>query len=304
MPRLWITLVCTALASSAPLACSKTCVDDGLHGKQSGAACLAMTTTEVDTTAPSTTAVTTSDPLETSDTYITFTSGDCSCATTGELTGTSQSLPGTSSSDPSDSTGEDLCQNGDLDPGETDLNCGGPDCPPCVGPLMCQVNADCATGLCPAGICVPPECVNGVYDPGIEWYLDCGGMCGRSCRLGFPCQFNTDCVEGAECYNGACVLDESCANKSGDPGETDFDCGGPICGSSCKHTQNCIDDSDCVAGTCSGGCKVLHCMNNQLDPGELDTDCGGECGRCDPGQACIFDSDCDDSSCVGYVCTV
>ena len=48
------------------------------------------------------------------------------------------------------------CQNGELDEGETDVDCGGPDCPPCGEGDACEQPDDCATGACDELICSLP----------------------------------------------------------------------------------------------------------------------------------------------------
>lgn len=57
------------------------------------------------------------------------------------------------------------CQNGVLDSGETDVDCGGPQCGPCDDGSSCVVNGDCSSGSCPAGICeaAVPQCNAGTY---------------------------------------------------------------------------------------------------------------------------------------------
>ena len=41
-----------------------------------------------------------------------------------------------------------MCQNGELDPGETDVDCGGPECAACEVGKACEAFSDCTTGLC------------------------------------------------------------------------------------------------------------------------------------------------------------
>jgi len=59
---------------------------------------------------------------------------------------------------------------------------------------------------------------------------------------------------------------------------------------------------------CSGNpltCQVADCEDEVKNQTETDVDCGGVCAPqhlCEPGQACISDSDCATSSCSGGVC--
>ena len=64
----------------------------------------------------------------------------------------------------------DAVGNGD----ETDVDCGGPDCPDCPNNSMCETYSDCISGVCVDGICQPPACDDGVQN-GLETGVDCGG---------------------------------------------------------------------------------------------------------------------------------
>jgi hypothetical protein len=52
------------------------------------------------------------------------------------------------------SDGGDHCSNGAIDPGESDIDCGG-SCPPCSNGLFCNVPGDCKSGMCVAMHCAP-----------------------------------------------------------------------------------------------------------------------------------------------------
>ncbi|MBN1606540.1 MAG: hypothetical protein JW940_07890, partial [Polyangiaceae bacterium] len=52
----------------------------------------------------------------------------------------------------------DYIQNGD----ETDIDCGGGDCEPCADLMMCEVGADCNSGVCSGSLCQTPACNDGV----------------------------------------------------------------------------------------------------------------------------------------------
>ena len=88
---------------------------------------------------------------------------------------------------------------------ETDLNCGGAACPPCVTGKMCLVGADCVGGTCAGSICAP-TCTDGIKNNG-EADIDCGGPCANKCDI------TKSCVSGADCKTGSCVAQAcSCAN--------------------------------------------------------------------------------------------
>ena len=45
------------------------------------------------------------------------------------------------------------CTNGEMDSGETDVDCGGSMCPPCLGGAVCIVDQDCNSGMCNGNSC-------------------------------------------------------------------------------------------------------------------------------------------------------
>ena len=172
-----------------------------------------------------------------------------------------------------DNTRSRLCADGLRNGSETDIDCGGSDCPKCVIGKACHADQDCAYGTCTGGVCQGEHCANGVMD-GDEQGLDCGGE---------------DCP--------ACVVSDICKNSRLDDGETDVDCGGSEC-SPCEAGKACEDSSDCASGYCgdTGICEKLHCNNKDLDETETDIDCGGgDCRPCAPGSACSLPRDCDSS---------
>jgi FG-GAP-like repeat len=78
---------------------------------------------------------------------------------------------------------------------ETDVDCGGT-CPlRCALGRGCDSAADCKSGNCVSGMCVPMPCVNGVRD-GAETDVDCGGGTCRKCSGGRHCLSNDDCFNG------------------------------------------------------------------------------------------------------------
>jgi hypothetical protein len=310
MVRVVPWLACAAFILPATTGCTKTCVDDGLHANQNGAACQS-TPTQTTTFTGSTTATTTDSDDDTTTTTTTTTTTSTTDTTTGTttplLSTTDTSATTLADTDTDTDTDGDPCMDLMQNFGESDIDCGGP-CPlKCVPPQMCTDDSDCVTSLChPMGFCTYPHCQNDVYDPGLEWYVDCGGECGPSCRLGYPCEDTLDCAMGTcEGPDGQkkCALTPECANNNFDVDETSTDCGGP-CGATCKSFESCLLDTDCYSNFCSGGCfPSPHCQDAEVSMGEIDLNCGGECGRCPIGSDCVFDSDCDDSSCVSNVCT-
>ena len=179
---------------------------------------------------------------------------------------------------------------------ETDVDCGGPDCPPCFIGKACDAASDCTSKFChPLGVCSEPACDDGLYDPQTELGPDCGLMCVGLCVLGDPCMSDEDCVGSAVCgMTNVCVVDPLCGNFMFDPGEVDLDCGG-VCGPSCKVGDLCKVDGDCISNSCPGAevCNAPpHCSDGKANFKETDIDCGGTCSKCLQGQQCAQMEDC------------
>lgn len=100
------------------------------------------------------------------------------------------------------------CADGAQNGQETDLNCGGPDCPKCALGDTCLVGADCLSGAC-AGTC-QPSCTDGALNNG-ESDVDCGGPNCAACVIGQDCDEGTDCETGYCSPGGACACNPGCA---------------------------------------------------------------------------------------------
>lgn len=86
------------------------------------------------------------------------------------------------------------CLDTVLNGGESDTDCGGPDCMPCDTGDACGDASDCASGVCDATAltCTAPSCTDTIQN-GDETGVDCGGgTCGR-CGAGASCATNADC---------------------------------------------------------------------------------------------------------------
>lgn len=137
------------------------------------------------------------------------------------------------------------CYDGELNNEETDVDCGGPNCPDC-----------------------PPSCYNGIWDvfPELGWVevdTDCGGPCPAcpSCDDGV---LNGD-ETGIDCGGPDCLPCSAeagdCTNNIMDGDETGIDCGGCCC-------------PDCPVG-------AGDCTNGVQDGDEEGVDCGGtSCAPC------------------------
>jgi len=55
------------------------------------------------------------------------------------------------------------CSDGVMNGRETDVDCGGPSCPPCGLRKMCQLGTDCADeAQCSSHLCIGPSCYDGI----------------------------------------------------------------------------------------------------------------------------------------------
>ncbi|MEO1171297.1 MAG: hypothetical protein AAFX94_04490 [Myxococcota bacterium] len=163
-----------------------------------------------------------------------------------------------------------LCLNFRLDDGETDVDCGGPNCAPCrfVGD-GCQSDEDCADGLACGNRdenddfrCDLDSCENGIRD-GLESDVDCGGgQCFSRCSAGQGCF-------GDDGQGVAIPLDENCRDLPDYP----------------TAKLNCNEDTQlCDPASCEDG------LQNQ---GEAAADCGVVCdNRCVFRDTCNVRADC------------
>jgi hypothetical protein len=223
---------------------------------------------------------------------------------------------------------------------ETDVDCGGDSCGPCLLEAICATDADCESGNCDALVCVvgpsgplceqDPDgnatCADCVQNGG-ETDVDCGGDACGPCVEGAFCQADTDCHTG-NCAAGTCgrnisgcetVDDEnpSCGDCETNGSETDEDCGGDAC-PPCQVGKDCSIDADCISENCDGGmcgapatpeCPEVDpenptCADCVVNGLETDVDCGGDaCGPCDIGDDCDSDADCASEDSTGGTCS-
>ncbi|MBR4984600.1 MAG: hypothetical protein IKY83_02525 [Proteobacteria bacterium] len=87
---------------------------------------------------------------------------------------------------------------------ETDVDCGGSNCPACQDGKACIANTDCISNNCDGGTCRQKPidtCTNGTQDNG-ETDVDCGGPCAQ-CAVGQKCSVPKDCRSWT-CQDNTC----------------------------------------------------------------------------------------------------
>ena len=163
------------------------------------------------------------------------------------------------------------CQDNVLNGKESDVDCGGGECPPCGTYAWCSDGPDCESGFCENRQCNPPSCFDKRRN-GSETGVDCGGFDGcRPCPLGGPCRDPLDCEKTCE-PPGSIACDFNLCESVG--------CDG------------------------IGVCRLGPCHNKKLDVNETDLDCGGPCAvKCAVGKRCINGADCQSFRCLNRLCT-
>ncbi len=151
------------------------------------------------------------------------------------------------------------CNDGILNNGEFDVDCGGPFCDPC-----------------------PPSCTNGLWDVDFgETDIDCGGPNCDPCPTCNDGELNQD-ETGIDCGGEncpPCASGGSCLNGVLDGNETGVDCGGDECPDCPEET--CFDGImnqdetgiDC-GGTFCPGCPEPTCTDGIQNGDETGVDCG------------------------------
>lgn len=129
----------------------------------------------------------------------------------------------------------DSASNGQQDNGETDVDCGGPNAPPCADGKSCEADLDCENAYCREAdkTCATPRADDGVKN-GTETDVDCGGQSGVKCVDDQACLVDSDCV-GVCNYKKRCVHAPSCRPHIG--GDT---CGlGEVGAAGAQHESCC-----------------------------------------------------------------
>ena len=217
------------------------------------------------------------------------------------------------------------CTNGVLDPGETDVDCGGTCSNKCADWQHCVVGTDCKSGGCNPTLltCTPPSCTDGRKN-GDETDVDCGGSSCPQCANGQTCTQELDC-QSHTCQMMPGCVGEPCTMQcvTGGPGNLDGGPppgdGGPNAGDAGPNAGDAGPNAGdagsapvkCTAATAATTCNDHNpCTLDQCVPG------GGEfswvCGHtplsdvpCDDGNVCTANDTCQAGVCTGtvVVCT-
>ena len=177
------------------------------------------------------------------------------------------------------------CMNGSLDAGETDVDCGGTSCPPCLNNDSCLVGSDCVSGFCGPGL-VCTACSDNAQCPATDFCQ--GGICTLKLNDG------SACLNNAQCGNGNCVATSA---------------GGICCNSACNGTcQSCaMTDTGQPNGVCSNVTPNTDPLNECPTVPCRTGNCGiGACGvsavntPCDDGIFCNGTDTCDGSGACNH----
>ncbi len=178
------------------------------------------------------------------------------------------------------------CTDVKLDGDETDVDCGGLVCDPCIDGKLCLVAGDCESGVCAdngSGMttCQTASCGDGVLN-GDETDVDCGGSCAADCADTLLC------LVAADCQSGVCA----------DDGMGTLKCSAPICGDNVVNGTDGCDDGNMVNGDgCDNNCKPSECGNGQVDPATEECDDNNSVN----GDGC--DNNCKTTACGNGVVT-
>ncbi|MEW5850674.1 MAG: hypothetical protein AB2A00_17945 [Myxococcota bacterium] len=192
------------------------------------------------------------------------------------------------------------CANGQLDPDELGVDCGG-GCGGCPAGSPCEFGSDCAGALyCSGDTCSQSSCGDG-WRNGDETDTDCGGSCAPCAQADARCKVAGDCAAGyciaprvvdGQPVPGKCTANH-CEDGVQDADETGVDCGGSC--RKCRHGEASSDPLGCSTAYWDGHfCTSNGCQDKRITPAydETDVDCGGSCGGCGVGQKCAERWDC------------
>jgi hypothetical protein len=158
--------------------------------------------------------------------------------------------------------GAPKCTDGIQNQGESDIDCGGPNCPACVSGKHCNSVSDCATGL----LCVPTT--NVCATPCLDAVRNCGGSDPRCPACPDTTPVSLLAAKGQACVNCANFNCDNELNNAGCQTITGNAATGPAAGQSksslciallsCELSSNCgaVSAANCYCGP-SGGASCF-----------------------------------------------
>ena len=179
------------------------------------------------------------------------------------------------------------CENTFKDEGETDQDCGGPECHTrCGEGDACIETSDCDNLRCDLGVCQPPSCNDDLRN-GRETGKDCGGPDCPGCPAG-----------------GACFTRLDCANNFTEPADVAFACNQVLTAETCRDTASvpyvlnvfdCDESNVCQQTTeartesCVRNTEGFTCEPNETQPTETFVSPAGV----EDGVGCSYLNPCD-----------
>ena len=194
---------------------------------------------------------------------------------------------------------------------ETDVDCGGIDCPACSNGQTCQGDNDCASLVCDTLDSQTCESTNVCGNAKLESNEGCDDgniVAGDGCNANCLIEGTGSCTASFECASGFCGPAMTCQTPTCNDGflnrdESAVDCGGMYC-DTCALGIDCNMNSDCASGVCdtldSGQCEMPDtCGNGVVETGEScddgNTSAGDGCfGNCsiEDGESCTDHAAC------------
>lgn len=189
---------------------------------------------------------------------------------------------------------EPSCDDGLVSGEQTDVDCGGPNCPSCDIGQSCLEERDCVSELCEDEVCV--ACI-------VNEDCDDGEICDNNiCLPEDGCTSDDQCDDGDDCTNSVCV-DGDCEHDAFCDGSDD-QCGCTSC-TDCTSSDGWYDvglSYDCCDGDQACICqdqqyRSYFCSGTSCDYNVTNTrTVESGCTTCDDGDSCTA------SSCSGGTC--
>ena len=151
------------------------------------------------------------------------------------------------------------CYDATRDAGETDVDCGGPNCPKCAISQRCIVSDDCLSSICLDRRCTSEGCSDGQQGRDEEG-VDCGGVCAKQCTPPGPSCGDGMVDPGEECDDGDIDDEDDCTNT----------CEEARCGDGIRQTgeEFCDDGNSVNEDACTNACEPAACGDGILYPPE------------------------------------